>query len=85
MEPITLESVLLAYGPLGVMVIGLAMVVLRLWKELNTCRNTLMRVLQEQIEHEATMRVEHNKLIMQIDRSLEILAERLANVKQDTG
>ena len=34
MEAITLESVLLIYGPLGIMVIGLSSIVVYLWREL---------------------------------------------------
>jgi len=82
MEPILFNS-LTIYGPLGLMVLGLGWTVVYLWKALQASQTDKFDVLRTQLSTEVATQEKYVKLCMQLDHTLEGLAEKLSHVTKD--
>ncbi len=74
-----MEQVFLAYGPLGVMVLGLGTVVVYLWKQLMASHAAEKALLRESLETETEMSIKYLELCIQLNHSLELLTEKIGN------
>jgi hypothetical protein len=91
--PLTLQNVLLVYGPLGVMTLVSLGVAAYLWRALREtegrCRELLeekgtvrAELLRELIQHEKEATLQYMELGRSVERALELLHGRLGNGRE---
>jgi len=85
-----IEEILLVYGPLGIMVLGLTTAVIRLWKTLSELQRCYKEQLAESHKHELElyrqmmdyekeMTQNYLEMYLRFEKTLNIFTERIRN------
>lgn len=85
-------SVLLDYGPLGVMVVVALVAIVALWQSLRSCQreqrelleNTIdrqLKIMRAAVKREERRAEEYTELLLKLEQALRLLAERV-NVEE---
>ena len=85
-----IEEILLVYGPLGLMVLGLTTTVIRLWKTLSELQRCYKEQLAESHKHELElyrqmmdyekeMTQNYLEMYLRFEKTLNIFTERIRN------